>query len=387
MKNILIVITNFRHGGTNRSLKNLLSIIDHEKYSVDVFAMDHFGPYSNQLPNCILLKPNKLIDPLIACFDDTKGMARIRSLSMKIIRNLLQTTGFNLTNYLFKRKANQFSKGNYDAVIAFSEGAPTYLVYHVKNNNKIAWIRCDYGSYLKYNNCPNEAAIYASYDSVVCVSEFTKEVFCKYISSLSDRVYSIHNIVDAHFMQHAADERISDPRFTNDQFNIISIGRIDQVKRFSKIPQIVRLLIDRGCQFKWYLIGDGSQSTELTEFKNNIKKFNVANSFFWLGAKDNPYPYIAQSDLLVTTSSSEACPNVINEAKILHIPVVCTNFGSAPEFIEDGVNGYIAPIEQLADKIELLIKDKQEYNKIKKNLAEFIYDNEQILKRLYRILP
>ena len=43
--------------------------------------------------------------------------------------------------------------------------------------------------------------------------------------------------------------------------------------------------------------------------------------------------------MVVSTSVSEACPNVINEAKILHTPIVATNFGSVYEFIEDGVNG------------------------------------------------
>jgi hypothetical protein len=40
MKNILIIITRYRHGGIKKSLTNLLIAIDTNKYSVDVFAMD-----------------------------------------------------------------------------------------------------------------------------------------------------------------------------------------------------------------------------------------------------------------------------------------------------------------------------------------------------------
>ena|GEM_PF-7133817 len=81
---------------------------------------------------------------------------------------------------------------------------------------------------------------------------------------------------------------------------------------------------------------------------------------------DNPYSYISQADLIVNTSISEAAPNVINEALILHVPVICTNFGSAKEYVDNDKNGYIVPIEKIAEKVELLIKNISEYNRIKK---------------------
>ena len=53
-----------------------------------------------------------------------------------------------------------------------------------------------------------------------------------------------------------------------------------------------------------------------------------------LGYKDNPYPYIKQSDLLVCLSSSEACPMIFNEAKVLSVPVVSSDFGGVEEFVD-----------------------------------------------------
>ena len=107
---------------------------------------------------------------------------------------------------------------------------------------------------------------------------------------------------------------------------------------------------------------------------------------FYVGEKDNPYPFIEKADLLVNTSLSEACPYVINEAKVLHTPVICTDFGSSKEFIQDGVNGFIRPIESISDAIIEFITNIELQIKIKNNLNHFEYNNSSILEQIYRII-
>ena len=53
-----------------------------------------------------------------------------------------------------------------------------------------------------------------------------------------------------------------------------------------------------------------------------ISDHSVENEVICLGNKTNPYPYFKVADLLVSTSSSEACPMIFNEAKILNLPVM-----------------------------------------------------------------
>lgn len=362
-------------------------MINTEKYNIDVFAMEHFGPYSELFTNCTILVKRKWLHALIAQYKDVRGAMKFRCLAIKILRNFLSLIKFNLTDFIFKETVSRISKDKYfDTVIAFSEGVPTAFVRHFKSPNKIAWVRCDYSRYVELNNCPDESIIYNTFKSIVCVSNYTKDVFCRHFPKLSNRVYSIHNILDTNEFLNKSKSNIIENLFNDNQFNIISIGRIDPVKRFSKIPQIARTLIDRGYDFRWFLIGPGTQSNEQLELQKNIKKYEVEKYFYWLGIKNNPYPYIAQSDLLVSLSISEACPNVINEAKVLHTPVVCTNFGSATEFIDNGNDGFITPLEEIADKIELLLQNGIVYEKIKSNILKFKYDNASILKQLYGLL-
>ena len=114
----------------------------------------------------------------------------------------------------------------------------------------------------------------------------------------------------------------------------------------------------------------------------NVALCEVGDCVIYLGEKDNPYCYIRNSELLVNTSLSEACPYVINEAKILHKPVVCTDFGSAEEFIENGVNGYISPIESIHEPIISLIKNQELYDKMVSNISDFVYDNKRIINQI-----
>lgn len=387
MKNILFVITSFRHGGTNKSLENLLSLLDTEKYQVDVFAMEHYGPYESMLPNCTILPTDKWLHALIAQFRDTKGITKLSSITLKVLRKLMTSLGMNLSEYLYKNAIHSISKNkSYDTVIAFSEGAPTAFAQHFKAPNKIAWIHCDYESYMLLNNHPDETKMYQAYQSIVCVSDFTKDRFCKIIPSLSCKACAIHNVINVSEVKHLSEKIINEKYYNEDVFNIVSVGRINIIKRFDEIPQIARTLLDKGYKFNWILIGPEGEPHEQKCLLENIKKYRVQDTFIWIGEKDNPYPYIKNSDLLVNISISEACPYVINEAKVLHIPVICTNFGSALEFVDHDVNGLIAPLVNIVDAIELLVKDKKQYNRIKINLEKFSYDNQTILNKIYKIL-
>lgn len=105
-----------------------------------------------------------------------------------------------------------------------------------------------------------------------------------------------------------------------------------------------------------------------------------------LGRKDNPYPYIAQCDLLVSTSLSETFSYVVFEAKTLGIPIICADFGTAPEILDD-TEGIITSIEEMHLAIfELLYDDKKELKKYIRNLQNYNYNNYRIIQQFYSII-
>lgn len=382
MKRILFVVTYFDCGGTCRALQNILNIINPEEFQIDVFGFVESGMYEKGLfKNCHIIPECKALSYLFQRYSSTTGLNRYAAAFSKIV-NRLSKNKYN--NWLLRRIANKIvSKGDYDLVVAFSEGIVTTFLSYVEHPNKVAWIHCDYASYHQLAGCPNEVSIYSSYKSIVCVSEFTKTSFVRIYPTLKDKTYSIYNVLDDNMMKTQSKMALpNDISFDPEYFNIVSIGRLDPVKRMSLIPTIANHLVNKGDKIRWLVIGPkGGTDKEYAELTDGIRKFNLGEHVLYLGMQSNPYPFIKNADLLVNTSISEACPYVINEAKILGTPIVCTDFGSAKEFIDSGSTGLISPIDDMAETIHQYINNAEIRNHIKDNLNGFKYDNESIIEQ------
>lgn len=366
-----------------RSLQNFLNCYDVSLFDVDVFALTHQGVYCDELNRCTVLPSRHILDALMARYEYQKGWIKVLSLFTKILNKV---TGDRFLRILFNRISNQLvAKTQYDAVVGFSEGVPTLFVSMMDHPNKIGWIHCDYTSYMKINGGKSESSIYQQFQHVVCVSDFTRQSFCSVYPSLEAKTTYIYNILNETMMKEKAKEVVEES-FNHECFNILTVGRIDPIKRLSIIPKLANEIRSTGCKICWYVVGPKGTTNEVELLEHNMKKFQTEDVVFLLGEKKNPYPYIAKADLLVNTSISEACPYVINEAKILGTPVVCTDFGSAGEFIVNGENGYIVPIEKMSDCIAMLIKHPEVLQKLKKRLNSFEYENKQILGQIYALL-
>ena len=382
-RRILFVVTYFDCGGINRSLQNLLNRIDVERYDVDVFGMVPDGMFSSLYKNCHVLPRHFLLSALMARYAQQKGSMRILSMVVKILSKV--TNGL-IGNLIKSNAAKRLKRRNYDTVVAFGEGAPTAFVGLMNHTNSVAWIHCDYSSYRQLNGNIDESALYSQFRHVVCVAEYPRRSFLSFYPDLASKTCTIYNILDDRMMMSLAKEEVKES-FAQDVFHIVSIGRLDPVKRLSIVPSIAKQLVDNGCQFKWYVIGPkGGTMEEYDQLMKNISSLGVSDKVVYLGEKKNPYSYIARTDLLVNTSISEACPYVINEAMILHTPVVCTNFGSAAEFVNHGVNGFICPIEEMAVIISNYIRDKELQENINANLSSFTYENDVLMKQVYQVL-
>jgi glycosyltransferase involved in cell wall biosynthesis len=369
---ILFVIPSYNNGGTISSLKNIIKGFYHDKrYEFDVFAISQDGPNRKDL--C------EFANVIGGSNNPTNSRKQSIYKIARSIKRAITKMGIDISPIILHEVARQLEKKTYDIAIAFQEGYPTYLVSYMKDTYKIAWIHCDYKSYLKMGNIRPEEECYKKFNKVVCVSKYTLNQFNDCISHPNSTY--VHNIILDDYIMERAKESIEPNCFQEGKFNIISVGRLHPVKRFSMIPQVISKLKTHGLKdFAWYLIGGGSDE-ELGRIIEQKKIFN-AEELILLGEKNNPYPYMAKADLFVCTSESEACPYVINEAKILHIPIVSTNFGSISEFLGDRQTGLISSVDNLDNAIAEIIENKDFYKSIYKNLENFRYDNEIILKTM-----
>lgn len=384
-KRVLFILTYLDCGGISRSLQNFLNLYDTSKYEIDVFAIVHNGMFCGEFRNCNILKSDLIAEALISRYGQTRGVYKAIVAITKILGKLF---GGSFRNKVLQRAGRKILSARiYDTVVAFSEGIPTHMVSLLNHSNKVAWIHCDYSSYLKETAGRNEYGIYSKFEKIVCVSEYTRQTFTEFFPSLSSRTIFVHNLMDAHMMRTMA-EIIQTPIPDNRVFNIVSVGRIVPVKRFSLIPKIASAVINScGRAIKWYIIGPkGGRDDEYQRLISAIKDYHMEEVISLTGELHNPYYHIAHADLLVNTSISEACPYVINESKVLGTPCVCSDFGSAREFIEDGKTGIISPVEKMAEIITSLVSDLEYYNSLKSGIESYEYDNRSLLANYYNIL-
>lgn len=381
-KNILIVIPSFGIGGTIVSLQSLLSLIDTSKYEIDIFALDRKGVYLDKMPNCRVLPENKWLS--FRC-NNGSVFTKIFVQCLRFLRISLSKLGINILPFLCKIGGRQIGSKDYDVVVSYVESISKIVCYYPAKK-RVAWIHCEYARYLNLNKIKPEEKEFKLYDKVVCVSEFAKKGFIEAIPSAKDKVVAIHNIINEEYIWTRAKENIElDRKFVLDSFTIISVGRIDLVKQFDKIPFIAKEIKEKtNIPFRWYIIGGGDKSIEQTIIEN-IKRYNLDDVVILLGEKINVYPYMNKSDLYVSTSLSETFSLVIHEAKILNIPIVTNDFGCAAEVVENNIDGYIIPINKMSNTIVSLMKDKVVFNKIKQNLLNKNYNNDNLYKLIYSI--
>ena len=373
-KHILFFVPHFNVGGMIVSLQSLLYELSAKDIKVDIFALDRSGVYIDKLPNCRILPEEVWLSSRLHSDNIIK---RAFHFFIRFLRKVSPLIGLNVDKFFIKLGGNKINTIDYDAVISFQENL-TEKVCYVPAKKRIAWIHCDYSRYK--NLFPkNEESFFSLFDTVVCVSEFTRKVFCDLVNISPEKVVCVRNCINfRQILRRSEEGKDLDPMFDAKSYTIVSIGRLDPVKRFNVIPDIAASISKRcNIQFKWYIIGGKRGHTEEENIINaKILRNGVAEKIHVLSEKDNIYPYLKLSDLYVCTSLSEAYPMAINEAKVLGIPIISANFGSASEVVNEGSDGYILPVEAMADKIIALMEGK--LNKLTKVPIEVFSTNNAV---------
>ena len=381
MKKILIVVPSFNSGGTISSLLNVASSLDRREIEVFVYAITNYGPNKDSVSKvCKIIGESQEAGKGVS----ENSLKLFIKRAMKRLFFLLQSVGIDLSRTYFRRAIKRLETYQFDFIIAFQEGTATRFVSMIPFSRRIAWVRSEYSRYLKLCGYPDETPIYDRFEKIVSVSRSATNNFLERMPQYKDKTLHVYNIINEERVLKLSKEVVNYNRI-NEAFNIISIGRIDPVKRFEFIPGITEGLIKKGFKINWIVIGGYSEKNEYVfkELKGMISDKGLQDKIHLLGQKNNPYPYLKESDLLVSLSSSETFNNTLTEAKILGVPVVTTDYGCALESIKDKEEGLIVPIGKIEDAIGKMISDKGFYCSVKDHLSHFKYNGNSILDDWY----
>lgn len=361
-KRLLFIIDSLGSGGAEKSLISLLPLIDYNRYDVDLIIFARGGVYEKYVP-----KEVNIID--YELYDDS-FLRKIK----KIACHALLSTQFRLNkdqhgaeiHWRTMHHMYHNFPGEYDAAIAYQQGVPTFfLATKVNSKKKIAWINADvFAAGYDMGYCKQ---FYDKTDAVVPVSQRLKDMLSVKTPWIKEKLYCIYDIINPEVIRTLGKKTVNDMIVPQGYISIVTVGRLSRPKNYLLAIDSARILKEKGLKFKWFFVGNGEMRKSI---ESRIIENGLQEQIILLGFKENPYPYMAKADIYVQTSAFEGFGLTIAEAKILHRPVVSTDFDIVHDQIIKGDNGLIAEMtpESVAEKIQELLDNESLRNKIIKNL-------------------
>ncbi|WP_368657365.1 glycosyltransferase [Metabacillus halosaccharovorans] len=393
-KNLLFVMPSLSAGGGEKSLVNLLSQINFDQYNVDLFLFSKKGEFLTLLPREVrVIEPtrNHLIfttslKKSVGIFLKNRQYYLAYSRFMFTIKNRMIKNSAISEQYTWKYHGASFDilKKEYDVAIGFLEKSSIYFVVDkVKSKKKIGWIHTNYsnsGMDYKY-----DSPYFKQLDNIVAVSQECANSLKAQFPHLSNKIKVIFNIVSPEIIRTLSNEEIQDNCLSEKNYiSIVTVARLSEEKGIDQAIKSCKILISKGYEIRWYVIGEGNERERLEQIINNN---DLNNHFKLLGIKENPYPFINRADIYVQPSRYEGKSIAIDEAKILGKPIIVTNFKTAKDQIANGVNGLIVDMseEGLSLGVEKLIKEEELKDNLIRNLAKEKLGTEEEIKKVYEM--
>ena len=381
MKRILFIIQNMKMNGANKSLMNLLSVIDQKEYAIDLFAFSQDGILSECVPKGINILEE---DKYMACFTNSmqdvydsadfigKGIRLLSAIEKKITGC---PTDPKIKFLLWKFAKNNYCK--YDVAIAWNEGAcHKFLAEKIDAQIKIGWCHIDDEAWPYHYKLQKK--YFPKLDYICTVSERCKKALLNRYDISEKKIRVIRNIMPINLMKEASNEMFS--LFDNRQINILTITRNENLKNNSDAFQAARILHDSGFNIHWWILGGGFSEEQYNATLNYLT---------FVRPVKNPYVYLKNCDIYVQTSQpGEAWGMGVNEAKIFCKPVVVSETEVFTEQVIHNETGliYNHTVDDLVEKIKLLIQSECLKNHIKKNLTASDWSNIEYLDILYSLM-
>lgn len=164
---------------------------------------------------------------------------------------------------------------------------------------------------------------------MICNSEYIKNYYLSKYPEHKDKVFTVYNVIDGEEISSQAIEETEKEYldFIKNHTKIISVvGRFCKEKGFEFMLEAFAKAtedIDLGL----VMIGDGDYKDI---YINVIEQLGIKHKVYFTGFQNNPYKYMAKSNIFVLSSLSEGFPNVLAEAMSLGLPVIAANCYSGP---------------------------------------------------------
>ena len=385
-KRILFVIESLVAAGGEKSLVTLLSLLDYERYDVDLQLFGFGGEFEQFVPKQVNMLPPLSYSSYL--MKKRKGSVRMKwarlrySISLRGKKKTIKEQARLYWKYI--SPCIERNSTHYDIAIAYGQCNPTfYVAEKVNARKKLAWVNCIY--HLAGKELEFQRPFYKEMDKIVMVSNAALTHFQGVYPEMLSKMGLMPDIINPLFIKQMSEcgesyiDGYDGPR-------ILTVARLNKFdKGYDITLETCRILRDRNVKFRWYALGRGEYREEMM---NYIAENHLDNYFVLLGVTPNPYPYIKDCTLYVQTSRHEGFGLSIAEARILNRPVVTTGFDAVWAQMVQGENGLVVPQDPVAvaDAIERLLNDKNLYNHIVSYQKQEKKGNTEEIEKFYQLI-
>ncbi|WP_442596723.1 glycosyltransferase [Neobacillus sp. D3-1R] len=326
-KKILFVAPNLQHGGAEAVLVKILNNLDLSKYDVKLALVKKEGDHLSKLTKAI-----DVID-----LNSSKSILAIPKL-IKLIKNIKPDFVFSII-------------GQVNIILA------TIKTLFFKKTCFIGRENAVYSEWL-FKDLTIKKRIFSivykillrKLDYVIVQSNFMAGQVKEYFNVKDNQVIILNNPIEGSKISDLSNETNLGNIWDENKINLIAVGRIEQVKNYREMVDIVSMLPEK---FHLNILGDGRERETLQEYINQKGLYNRVTIH---GFIDNPYKYMKNSLVLLITSKRESFPNVVLESNACGTYVVSYNMpGGISEIITNGKNGDLIPEGDKALFVQKLI--------------------------------
>ncbi len=355
-------------GGGETLLHNMISYFLQKKYQITVMSydLDKKQFYS-------------VYDSKVKCFKGSWPHKNLKRYSLPFFLNRIMYRIYKL--YIRLR----ISIKNYDVVIALKEDQTMKDISKIRAKKKFVFVQCDHRNFIslmrsKFAKVTDELKCMQKFDKVVCVSETAKKGVI-YTAGDPGNLCIKYNPIDYNSIR-ALSMQPCDYIKSSSRPLFIAVGRLSPVKNFLMLLEAVKMLKDLSDSFDLWIVGEGPERENLESY---IKE-NHLNNVRLIGFQQNPYSFIKQADILISSSISESYGLSIQEAFVLGIPVIAVKNEGILESFDTRFGILINnSSSELCNTLHRLLQNPSELLSYKKAIKELYFLSSLYENRLEEI--
>lgn len=218
--------------------------------------------------------------------------------------------------------------------------------------------------------------VYNKADSVWTVNTASCEVLRKY--GYKGKIEIVRNGTDMKYPDNAEQliQKVNDAHNLHNQKNVfIFVGRIAMYKNLPLMANALKILKDKGEDFKMLIVGGGFDEKD---FKKLVADLGLNDKVIFVGSvsdRELLQGYYLRSDLFLFPSTFDTSSLVPIEAAAHKLPTLLIEGSYTAENIIDDKNGFLAKEtpEDYADKISKIISNPELLKKVGEECHKSVY--------------